>query len=84
MSVNWSVAGGTSQVFAITVGNVFTSLGVSESLGKTEIDNVDVVLLFADTDKEVIRLNISVEEVSGVHELDSLELFHNILVKPDY
>lgn len=63
---------------------MFASLGVSESLGKTEIDDVDVVLLLPDTDKEVIRLNVSVKEVSGVHELDSLELFHNILVKHDY
>lgn len=75
MSVDWSVAGGTSQIFAITVGNVFAGLRISESLSKSKIDYVDVVLLFSDTNKEVIRFDISVKEVSRVHELDSLKLY---------
>lgn len=39
------------------------SLGVAEPLGKPEVDDVDVVLLLANADEEVIRLNIAVEEV---------------------
>ena len=54
---------------------MFTSLGVSESLCETEIDNVHIMLLFADTNEEVIRLYISMKEVSGVYELNSLKLY---------
>jgi hypothetical protein len=32
------------------------------------------MLLLPDTDEEVVWLDVAVEEVTGVHELDSLEL----------
>ncbi len=74
MSVDGSVAGSAGEVLAITVGNVFPGFGVSESLGETEIDNVDVVLFFANADKEVVGFNISVQEVPRVYKFNSLEL----------
>jgi hypothetical protein len=37
---------------------------VSESLGESEINDIDVMLLLANADKEVVRLDVSVEEVS--------------------
>ena len=43
---------------------MLTSLGVSEALGQAEIDDVDVVLLLADTDQEVIGLDVSVQEMT--------------------
>ena len=51
---------------------MFTCLGVSEALSETEIDNIDIMLLFANADQEVIGLNISVKEVARVDKLDSL------------
>lgn len=54
-------------------------LGVSEALSEAEIDNINVVLFFADTNQEVIGLDISVKEVARVHKLDSLELRFNVL-----
>lgn len=74
MSVDWGIPGGSSQVLAIAVWNVLACLGVSEALGKTEVDYVDVVLLFADTNQEVIGFDISVKEVARVDKLNSLEL----------
>jgi hypothetical protein len=58
---------------------VLACLGVSEALCETEIDDVYVVLFFADTNQEVIGLDISVKEVARVHKLDSLELKFNVL-----
>ena len=76
MGVHRCVSGSSSQVFTITVGDVLSGLRISEPLGKTKVDDVNVMLLFADSDEEVVWLNISVEEVSGMHELDSLELIN--------
>jgi len=52
---------------------VLACLGVSEALCETEIDDVYVVLFFADTNQEVVGLDISVKEVTRVHKLDSLK-----------
>ena len=50
-----------------------SALGVSIALGKSEVDDVDDVLLAADADQKVVRLDVSVDEVSGVDKLNSLE-----------
>jgi hypothetical protein len=54
---------------------VLASFGISEALGETEIDNVDVVLFLADTNEEVVWLDVTVKEVTRVHEFNSLKLF---------
>lgn len=53
---------------------MLSSLGVTEALGQAKINDVDIVLLLADANEEVIRLNVSMEEVPGVNELDPLKL----------
>lgn len=74
VSINRSVSSGTCEVLSITVGDVLASLGVPETFGEAKIDDVNVMLLLPDTDEEVVWLDVTVEEVTGVHELDSLEL----------
>ena len=74
MSVNGCVPSSTSKVLSISVRNVFTCLRVSESLGKSKINDVHIVLLFANPNKEIIRFNIPVKEVSGMNKLNSLKL----------
>ncbi|KAI6775375.1 hypothetical protein HG530_002133 [Fusarium avenaceum] len=71
MSVNRGVASSTSQVLVLSVGNVEVSLWVSVLLGKTEIDNVDLVASLADAHEEVVRLDISVDKRLCVNVLDS-------------
>lgn len=46
-------------------------LGVSVFLGKTKIDDVDLVAALSDAHQEVVRLDITVDEVSGVDVLDT-------------
>ena len=74
MRVNWGVSGSTGQVFAISVGDVLTGLGVTEALGQTEIDDIHVVLFFSNSNQEIVGLNVSMEEMPGVDEFDSLKL----------
>ena len=74
VSVHRSVSSGTCEVLSITVGDVLAGLGVPETFGEAEIDDVHVMLLLPDADEEVVWLDVTVEEVTGVHELDSLEL----------
>lgn len=74
MSVDTGVAGCTRQILSVTVRNVLSSLGFTESLGETKVDDVNEMLLLAYTNQEVIRLDISVQEVARVNELKSLQL----------
>ncbi len=74
MSIHRGVSSGTCEVLTITVRNVLPSFGVSEALGKTEIDYVNVVLLLSNTNQEVVWLDVTVKEVTRVHELNSLKL----------
>ena len=51
---------------------MFPSLWIPESLGKTKVDHIYVVLLFSYSDEEVIWLYVSVKEVARVNEFYSL------------
>ena len=53
---------------------MLSRLGVPEALGQTKINDVYVVLLLTDTNKEVVGFDISVEEVARVNKFDSLKL----------
>lgn len=53
---------------------MLSRLGVSEPLGKTKVNHIDIVLLLANSNQEVVRLDVSVEEVATVDKLNSLEL----------
>jgi hypothetical protein len=68
--VDTSVPGGTSQVFVLTVRNVEVSLWVTVLLGQSKIDDVDLVTTLSDAHKEVIRLDIAVDEGLGVDVFD--------------
>lgn len=58
------------------------TIGVLVALCKTEIDDVDVVLVsVVSTDKEIIRLNISMNNALFVDFLNSLYLYSNIFYK---
>ena len=64
MSIYRGIPSRSSEVLPVSVRDVLAGLGISEPLGQAEIDNVHVVLLLADTNQEVVWLDISVQEVS--------------------
>ena len=73
MCVDGGIARRSCQILSIAVRNMLASLGVAEPLCQTEINNVYVVLLLADANEEVVRLDITMEEVPRMDKLNSLE-----------
>jgi len=74
MSVDTRVSGSSGQVLALSEGNMFT-IGVLVTLGETEIDDENVVLVgVSATDQEIVGLDISVNDSLLVYLLDSLYL----------
>ena len=54
---------------------MLSSFRVTETLCQAEIDDIDIVLLLPNTNQEVIWLDVTVKEMSGMYEFDSLELY---------
>jgi hypothetical protein len=80
VSVNTGISGGTGQVFTLAEGNVFT-IGVLVTLGKTEIDDEDVILvLVISSDQKVIRLDITMDDSLLMDLLNSLNLFKSFMI----
>lgn len=79
MGGNRCVPGGTSQVLTVFIGDVLTST-VLVALGKTEIDDVDLVTGgLGGSDQEVVWLDIAMDNslsmnfLEVLHELDGDE-----------
>jgi len=71
VSVDTGVTGGTSQVLVLSVRNVEVSLGIAVLLGQTKVDDIDLVAALANAHKEVVGLDIAVDEGLGVDVLDA-------------
>lgn len=52
---------------------MFTCLWIPESFCQPKVDNIHEVLLFTDTNQKVVWLYVSMQEVTGVYELQPLE-----------
>ena len=74
MRIDGGIAGGSRQILSIAVWDMLTSLRVPKALSQAKIDDIDVVLLLADADQEVVRLDVPVQEMPRMYELNSLKL----------
>lgn len=72
MSVDRSIPCSTCQVLSFSVRNVF-SISLDVSLCQAEVQDKYLVTGFVQTNTKVIRLDISVNEVSVVNVFDSLD-----------
>ena len=77
MRVYRGIPGCAGQVLSVAIWDMLAGFGVSEALGESEVNHVYVVLLFANSDEEVVWFDVSVQEMSGMHELNSLKLKQN-------
>ena len=76
MGVDRSVSGRTSQVLAVSEGNVL-AIRRLVALGQTEVDDVDGVLrLVVAANQEVVRLDVTMDDALFVNDLDSLDHLH--------
>lgn len=71
MGVDGGVSECPDEGFALFELAVLPCLRVSESFSESIIDEVDVISFLVRADKEVIRLDVSVDEVLRVHVLDA-------------
>lgn len=73
MGIDTHVTGSTGQRLSLAVGNVLLGLGVAVLLGHAKIDHVDDIgcLGTRSSNQEVVRLDITVDEVLFVYRLDS-------------
>ena len=69
MSVNGGVTCSSGEVLALSVGDVF-SVSLDVALGKSEVDEEDLVCSFVESHTEVVGFDVSVDEVPVVHVLD--------------
>ena len=67
MDVDVSVMSSSSQVFVLPVQDMKVHLWVPEFLCKTEINDIDLIAMFANAHEEVVGLDVSVNEVFGVN-----------------
>ena len=61
MGVETRVPGSPRETFSVLVRNVLAGLWVTVLFGKTKVNNVDVVLPFAETHQKVIWLDIPMQ-----------------------
>lgn len=73
MRVQTSIPCCASQLLAIFVTYMFATARIFKSLRKAEIDYVNNLLILANTNQEVIRFYISMDESAGVNILDPLQ-----------
>lgn len=71
MGVDGGITGSASQVLVLSVGDVEMGLGITVLLGKTKIDNVDLISALTDAHEEVVGLDISVNEGFSVNVLNT-------------
>ena len=58
------------------------SLWVTELLGETKIDNIDLIASFADAHEEVVRLDVSMDKIPRMYIFDSRYLRKDGVRKP--
>ena len=71
MSIDTGITCSASQVLVLTVWNMEVGLGVTVLLGKTKVDDIDLVATLANPHQEVVGLDITVDERLGVDVLDT-------------
>mmetsp|Transcript_45656 Transcript_45656/g.128936 ORF Transcript_45656/g.128936 Transcript_45656/m.128936 type:complete len:285 (-) Transcript_45656:452-1306(-) len=71
--VDGCVSSGAGEVLVFAVGDVLLRLGVAVLLGQSEIDDVHNLCLLAESDEEVVGLDIAMDEVLGVDVLDAVQ-----------
>jgi hypothetical protein len=72
--VDGCVTRSTRQGSPLALGNVLEGSGVSVSLGETEINAVDKVSVSSSSVRDKVGwLDVTVDQVAGVHEFDTLE-----------
>jgi hypothetical protein len=75
-SDRFDIAGGVArssgEILVLSVRDVKMGLGVTELLGETEIDDLDLIFTLSNAYEEVVRFDIVMNEVSRVDIFDDV------------
>ena len=74
MCVDACISGGASEVLVFSVRDVLMCAGVTVLLGEAKVYDVDQVAFLSQAHEEVVRFDISVDEVLGMNVLNSTDL----------
>ena len=77
VSVDGGVAGSSSEILVLSVRDMKMGLGVTELLGETEIDDIDLIASLSDAHEEVVGFDIAMNEISRVDIFDTRNLWQN-------
>lgn len=78
MCINRCVTCSACQILVLPVRNMQMGLRVAELFRQAKIDDVDLVTALANAHEEVIRLDVSVDEIAGVDVFDARYLKHYV------
>lgn len=73
MRVERGISCGSGEIFTLFPRDVDSCFRVSESLGEAKIDEIDVRRLLV-ADEEIIRLDVSMQIVTGLNMLNPFKL----------
>jgi len=71
VSVYGCITSSTGEILVLPVRNVKMGLRVSELLGETKVDNIDLIASFADAHEEVVRLDVAMDKIPRMYVFDS-------------
>lgn len=74
MCVDACISGGASKVLVFSVRDVLMCAGITVFLGEAKVYDVDQVAFLSQAHEEVVRFDISVDEVLGMDVLNSTDL----------
>jgi len=66
----------SGEILVLLVRDVKMGLGVTELLGETRIDDIDLISMFSNAHEEVVRFDIAINEVSRV------DIFDGVVIVP--
>lgn len=72
MRIQTCITRRTCQLFVVFIANVTACSRIFIALGKAKVYYIDDVLLLTDTDKEVVGLDITMQEPALVYKLYTL------------
>ena len=77
VGVDGGVARSSGEILVLSVRNVKMGLGVTELLGETEIDDIDLISTLSNAHEEVVGFDIAMNEVPRVDIFDTRNLWEN-------
>jgi hypothetical protein len=78
MGVDGRISGSSGQVLVLAIGDMKMGLGIPVLLRKTKVNDIDLVAALADTHEEIVRLDVTMDEIAGMDVFDTRDLIYGL------